>query len=317
MRAVRVHEFGAPDVLQVEDLPDPAPDPGQVVIETAYADVMFLDVRLRSGWGRDYFQVTVPYVPGGGVGGTVTAVGDGVDAALLGTVVTARVGGVLPVGGYAEQAVADADALTPVPAEVDLAAATAMVHDGRTAIAAYDAAAVQPGELVVVTAASGGLGTLLTQLSVRAGANVVAVVGNSDKADMLHRLGAQVTLNAATPGWAEQLPDRPQVVFDGAGGAVGTDAARLLGAGGRFLPYGAASGEFADADGSPAQIIDLRQLNAAGAIDWAKISRRALELVGSGGITVVIGQTFPLEDAVDAHTVIEQRRATGRTLLVC
>src|SRR4051812_3704288 len=118
MRAVLLTEFGGPEVLELGEVPDPAPGPGQVLIDVAVADVLFLDTALRSGAGAEYFAVHPPYVPGGGVGGAVRAVGFGADPALVGHQVVAHTG---ISGGYAEQAVVDIGAVVPVPRGRDLA----------------------------------------------------------------------------------------------------------------------------------------------------------------------------------------------------
>lgn len=311
MRAIIVDEFGPPDVLQPREVPAPEPGPGEVLINTVFADVMFLDVRLRSGWGADYFKITPPYVPGGGVGGTVAAVGAGVDAGLVGATVTARVGGRVPVGGYAERALAQADDLTRVPAGLGLDLATALVHDGKTALAAWRAVDVTAGDTVLITAASGGLGTLLTQLAVRAGAEVIAAVGSAAKGERLRALGASEIVASTDPRWSDAVSARPQVVFDGAGGDVGRAAAGLLADGGALVGYGAASGGFAAVDDPRIRVVDLGKINAA----EPGLADEALELARTGELAVTIGQTFPLADAAEAHRTIEERRAIGRTLL--
>lgn len=129
MRAVVATEFGGPEVLAVRELPDPVPGPGEAVIGVGAADVIFLDTTLRRRGGGDYFTVTPPYVPGGGVAGQVLAGGDGVGPGWAGRSVVARTG---IIGGYAERAVVTVDQLVPVPAGLDLPAAAAMIHDGIT-----------------------------------------------------------------------------------------------------------------------------------------------------------------------------------------
>jgi hypothetical protein len=110
MRAIQVAAFGGPEVLSPVDLPNPVPRPGEVVVGMAAADVILLDTLLRSGWGQDFFPLTLPYVPGGGGAGVVVETGDGVDPAWIGRRVVVRTS-----AGYAERVVADIEEIVPVP----------------------------------------------------------------------------------------------------------------------------------------------------------------------------------------------------------
>ncbi|GGL19830.1 zinc-binding dehydrogenase [Nocardia jinanensis] len=329
MQAVEVKEFGGPDVLEPREVPVPEPEAGQVLVQVAAADVMFLDTRLRSGWGTDFFAVQPPYVAGGAIGGIVAAVGPGVDPALLGIRVTARtvasgVGRGLPIGGYAEQALADADQLNRIPDGVTVEQATAVVHDGHTAFAAFERAGIRPGQQVLITAAAGGLGTLLTQLAHRAGAQVIAAARGDAKLALTRRLGARVAVDYSETGWTEQVLAAtegrgPDVVFDGAGGEPGDAALRITPADALFIGYGAAAGEFAGAAADEARERGVRVLGlydlSIGNDSRARYAAQILELLATEELEVVIGQTFPLADAAAAHAAIEDRTALGRTLL--
>jgi NADPH2:quinone reductase len=329
VQAVQAKEFGGPEVLELRELPTPEPGAGQVLIRVAAADVMFLDTRLRSGWGTDYFAVQPPYVPGGAVGGVVTAVGSGVDPALPGTRVTARtvasgVGGGLPIGGYAEYALAGAEQLNRIPDGVGIDQATAVVHDGHTALAAFERAGIRPGQRVLITAAAGGLGTLLTQLAHQAGARVIAAARGETKLALTRRLGAEIAIDYAETGWTDRVlaatgGQGPDVVFDGAGGDLGDAALGIAPGGGLFIGYGAAAGEFAAAGADSArargvEVLSLYDLNI-GNDSRARYATRILELLATEQLEVVIGQTFPLADAAAAHAAIENRSALGRTML--
>ncbi|MEU1983153.1 zinc-binding dehydrogenase [Nocardia sp. NPDC019395] len=329
MQAVEVKEFGGPEVLELRQVPAPEPEAGQVLVRVAAADVMFLDTRLRSGWGTDFFPVQPPYIPGGAIGGTVAAVGPGVDPGLLGRRVAARtaasgIGGGVPAGGYAEQALAVADLLTEIPDQVSIDQATALVHDGHTALAIFDRAAVRPGDQVLITAAAGGLGTLLIQLARRAGAQVIAAARGEAKLALTGRLGAQTAIDYSQPEWTERVltatgGQGPRVVLDGAGGEPGDSALAITAAGGRFIGYGASAGEFAGAAAEPArergvEVVSLFDLDT-GDDHRAGYATRMLDAVAAGTIEVVIGQTYPLAEAAGAHAAIETRTALGRTLL--
>ncbi len=181
MRAIEVRRFGAPDVLQVADLTDPTPGPDQVVVAASASDVLFVDTMIRSGAGASYFPIKPPYVPGNGVGGTVVAVGESVGREWLGRRVAAHTGGPGGTGGYAELAVADLEHAIVVPDEVDLLAATAVLHDGTTALRVLETTTPQPGEWVLVLGAAGGMGILLVQLLEAQGAKVVGAARGQAK----------------------------------------------------------------------------------------------------------------------------------------
>lgn len=129
MYAVRVHEFGGPEVLTCEQVPDPTAAPGQAVVAMVAADVIFLDTLLRQGWGQEIFPLELPYVPGSGGVGSVIEVGDGVDPAWIGQRVAVSMS-----AGYAERVVAEQGELVAVPDTVGDMQATAIMHDGATAV---------------------------------------------------------------------------------------------------------------------------------------------------------------------------------------
>lgn len=329
MKAVQATAFGGPQVLAVRELPDPAPAVGEVVIDVEAADVMYLDTRLRSGWGLDFFAVEPPYVPGGGISGTVRAVGAGVDPAWIGrrvagaTAASGVFGGV-PTGGYAERALARAEDLHILPGGVSAVQACALIHDGRTSVALFDRAAVRPGDHVLVTAAAGGLGTLLIQSACRAGATVVAAARGQRKLDLARRLGAATAVDYSEPDWPERARAATggagfRVVFDGAGGALGDAALTTTADGGLFIGYGSAAGDFGGSDPASARARDVEVLGLfdlqAEQPDWRDAAERALTMVADGQWEVVIGQTYPLDEAERAHAAIEARTALGRTLL--
>ncbi|WP_168215478.1 alcohol dehydrogenase catalytic domain-containing protein, partial [Micromonospora sp. MH33] len=151
MRAVWLREFGGPEVLVPGPAPDPVPGPGQVLVEVAHANITFVETMFRAtGFGP--FAASLPVIPGNGVGGTITGVGPGVDPALVGRRVVSATGG---SGGYAERVVVDQGAPIPVPDGLPLDAAVALLADGRTALMLARAAALRPGERVLVEAAAG------------------------------------------------------------------------------------------------------------------------------------------------------------------
>lgn len=312
MRAINATEFGGPEVLMVVEAPDPVAGPGEVVIDVAAADTLFLDAMLRRGDGRGTWDLTPPYVPGGGVGGRVQGVGD----------VVARIG---ITGGYAERALAAAAALIPVPDGLGVREATALVHDGATALALVDHARVQPGEWVLVTAAAGGLGILLVQMAHAAGGRVIAAARGERKLAVTREHGAEVALDYTENGWAAEARQVTggagvNVAFDGAGGPSGRAALDVTAPGGRFSAHGAPGGGFTEIDADEARRREIRVLGIAHAQfapdEARRMMARALSEAAAGRLAPVIGQTFPLERAADAHAAMEAREAVGKTLLL-
>ncbi|MEC3952811.1 zinc-binding dehydrogenase [Nocardia sp. CDC153] len=327
MRVVQAKEFGGPEVLTVTEAPDPVAGPGEVVVKVAAADVMFLDTTLRSGWAVNYFPVEPPFVPGGAVAGTVESVGPDVDTAWIGKRVAtptaaSGIGGGLPIGGYAERAAAKVATLAPIPDGLSFEQAVAVAHDGRTALAVIDRAGIEPGQTVLVTAAGGGLGTLFVQLARAAGARVVAAARGAAKLELAQRLGAHEVVDYSQSDWAErvrELTGGVQVVLDGAGGEIGRQALSAMAPGGLLIAYGNSAGGFAavDAESAAAQgitVVPLFEI-ATPDTDWLALQIRAQEEAAAGRLEVVIGQSFPLEEAAAAHAAIGDRTALGRTIL--
>jgi NADPH2:quinone reductase len=318
MHAVVLRAFGDPDVLQLEVQSDPVAGPGEVVVAVELASVTFVETQVRAGRPPNPAMLpTLPAVLGNGVGGTVVAVGDGVDRDRLGARVVTTTGG---SGGYAELVAVDADALVEVPPTLGLTDATALLADGRTAVGLVDAAAVRPGDTVLVEAAAGGVGSLLVQLARRAGARVVAVAGGARKAAVAAELGADRVVDSSDPSWSARVRDAVDVidvVFDGVGGELGRAALALLADGGRFVPFGMASGAFTPVtdDELARRRLTVVRMEPRDLDEMNALTRRALAAAVAGHLHPVVGQTFPLERAADAHVAIETRATIGKTLL--
>ncbi|WP_020665042.1 zinc-binding dehydrogenase [Amycolatopsis benzoatilytica] len=312
MRAVWLREFGGPAVLVAGDAPDPVPGPGQVLIEVAFANVTFVETQFRAT-GAGPFAGSLPMVPGNGVGGVISRIGEGVAPALIGKRVVTSTGG---SGGYAQRAVVDAELVFPVPQALSLDAAVALLADGRTATGLVRATAVAPGERVLVEAAAGGVGSLLVQLAKAAGAEVVAAAGGAEKAAQARDLGAALAVDYTNPQWTDEVGP-VDVVFDGVGGEVGTAAYRLVRPGGRMAIYGLSSGSWAEVPEEEAAKRGVEVIRSIGdAAAMREYTESALEAAAAGQLTPVIGQRFPLERAADAHAAIESRGTIGKTLLV-
>jgi NADPH:quinone reductase-like Zn-dependent oxidoreductase len=193
VRAIQVSEFGGPEILVGARVPEPVPGPGQVVVEVAVAPTDFVQTQLRSGVTPGPPLPEPPYVPGATVSGEVVAAGDGVDPRWLGRrIVTHTVTG---YGGYTELSVSTVDSPITVPDEVGLLEAPASHDDGSTAIGLMEGAAVQPGEWVLVEAEGGGVGSLLVQLAVAVGTQVVGAARRPAKLDLACELGAKAVVD--------------------------------------------------------------------------------------------------------------------------
>jgi NADPH2:quinone reductase len=326
MLAMQVHEFGGPDQLRAEEIADPAPATGQVRIAVASAGVHLMDVASRSGRSLGPFgPPTLPMVPGREVAGVVDAVGDGVDAdRWLGARVVANLG---PAGGgYAELAVAPADALHPLPDGMSFDDAVAMIATGAMALAILELGAPTADDVAVVTAAAGGIGTVLIQELRRAGTNVVALVGDRGKLAVVDDLGARWSFSYVTPDWRERVRaavgHRPiTLACDGVGGDIGRGALELLSVGGRLIMYGEASGSICPLTGEDLFLRGVAASAAAGARllnrpgGLRPLENRVLTAVREGILTPVIGRRFPLAEAAEAHRAVEARSTIGKTLL--
>ena len=318
MRAVIMRRFGPPGVLEPAAVPSPVPGAGEVAVDVKFAGVTFVETQIRAGRPpRPEMLPALPAILGNGVGGTVTEAGDGVDRGLIGRRVVASLNG---TGGYASRAVTDTARLLEVPGGVELRDAVALLADGRTALSLAELAEVRPGDTVLVEAAAGGVGTLLVQLARNAGARVAGLARGERKLGIVRGLGADVAVDYGDGDWPQRVRDAVggvDVVFDGVGGEIGRAAFGLLRPGGRFCPFGMASGSFAGVTGELALTRQVTVRAGFGA-DPAKLrefARTALAEAAAGRIRPVIGQEVELERAAEAHAAIEARATIGKTLL--
>ena len=318
MHAMVISQFGPPAVLQPAEAAEVIAAPGGVVIDVEVCGVTFVETQIRAGKApRREMLPALPAILGNGVGGTVTEVGAGVDAGLVGRRVVTSLNG---TGGYAHRAAASAGQLVDVPEGVPLRAAVALLADGRTALSQVDRAQLKPGDTVLIEAAAGGVGTLLIQFARNAGARVVALAGQERKLAVAAELGADVTVDYSQADWPDRVRDAVgtvDVVFDGVGGAIGLAAFELLGPGGRFCPFGMASGSFTPVTPELVQQrrVTIGQGPAVSPADGVAWQQKALDEAAAGRIRPVIGQELELEQAAAAHAAIEARTTIGKTLL--
>ena len=319
MRAVIVREFGPPEVLEPGEAPEPVARDDEVVVDVELASVTFVETQIRAGRPpRPSMLPALPAILGNGVGGVITATGSGIDAGLVGRRVVTSLGG---SGGYAERAATLAERILEIPRGVTMRDAVALLADGRTALRLAGLAQPRAGDTVLVEAAAGGVGTLLVQLARNAGAQVVALAGGERKLALARELGADVAIDYTDGAWPQRVRDAVDtvdVVFDGVGGAIGAAAFGLLGPGGRFCPFGMASGSFAAIDAEAAEARGIAVVHGAAptADELVALARGALDEAAAGRLRPLIGQEFALTDAAAAHAAIETRATLGKTLLV-
>jgi NADPH2:quinone reductase len=318
MRAIVVHSTGDPGVLGLESVPTPRPGPGEVLVRLEAIGVNFYDTERRRAV---YEPPPLPYIPGDEGAGVVEAHGPGVDPAFLGRRVAfwAR----HTSGAYAEFAVTPAASLFSLLDGLDFPVAAALPVQGLTAYGlAHFATALAPGQTALVHAAAGGVGALLVQLLRHRGVRVFGTASSATKQDLVRELGA-----VPLPYGAD-LPERVRAatkgrgvdaVFDSVGRATQADSLAAL------APYGHLV-FFGEASGSPAPIHpdELYPRNLKVSSYWLPAdplerfdgARRELqEGVAGGRLRVVVGQTFPLADAAEAHRRLEQRQTQGKVIL--
>ncbi|MEV5325528.1 zinc-binding dehydrogenase [Nonomuraea sp. N2-4H] len=324
MHAVVLHSFGPAENLRYEVVPDPEPGPGQVRIAVKAAGVHFIETVMRSG-ATGGIMPPLPELPtifGGEVAGRVDAVGPDVDPSWIGRDVVTSGG---RPGGYAELAVADVTALHPLPEGMDHVTAAAMIVTGATTMHFLDVAALTSADVVLVTSAAGGIGRLVVQYARRIGATVVGAAGGPAKVAAVRDLGADLAVDYNQPGWDEEVAGhlggrKVTAVLDGVGGDKGRAAFGLLADGGRYVTIGNASrADFWPAD----EELYARGLTATSALQLLhehpekrpEYESRALAAAADGTLVPAV-QTFPLEQAAQAHAALESRRTTGKVVLV-
>ncbi|WP_084126991.1 quinone oxidoreductase [Demequina sp. NBRC 110054] len=325
MRAIQISATGGPEVLTVADLPEPTPQPGRVLVRTTAVGVNFIDTYHRSG----AYPMPLPFVPGREGAGVVTDVGDGVDGIAVGD----RVAWPFSPGSYAEIVSLAPEDIYAVPEGVSLETAAAAMLQGLTAH--YLVTSVHPaadGETVLVHAAAGGVGLLLTQMATSRGARVLGTVSSDAKAELARGAGAEVIRYDAMTDIATELPEAVRsltggegvhAVYDGVGASTFDGSLASLRPRGMMALFGAASG--------PVPPFDLQRLNAGGSLTITRPSLghflatpderawRGAELFGAirdGSLDVRIGATYPLTEAADAHRALEGRATTGKVLLL-
>jgi NADPH:quinone reductase len=322
VRAIQITDHGGPEVLIPTELPDPTAGHGELLVEVAAAGVNYIDTYQRQG----IYPMTLPYVPGMEGTGRVRAIGDGVTEFAVGD----RVAWAEPLGSYAELAAIPADQAVAVPDAVSDDAAVGALLQGMTAhFLVHDAHPVQPGDDVLVHAAAGGVGLLLTQLASGMGARVIATVSTAEKEELARAAGAADVIRYTE---VDDLAAEVRALTGGAGVVAAYDSVgrttfdaslASLRRRGILVLFGASSG--------PVPPFDPQRLNAAGSVFLtrpklydhvatpAELRARAgavYAAVAAGQLDVRIGHRYPLAEARTAHEDLQGRRTTGKLLLL-
>jgi NADPH:quinone reductase-like Zn-dependent oxidoreductase len=333
MQAIQMRDHGAPEVLELTELPVPVPGPGELRVRVTSAAVNFSDTMRRRNDPYP-FPTALPFVPGGEVAGTVDALGAGVDGPPVGTRVLALAG---PDGstGYAQYALADARRVVPIPDGIDDATASTVLVAGVTPLLVLThAARLQPGESVLVPAAAGGVGSYAVQLAEALGAGtVIALAGSEAKRAAALALGADHALDTADPAWPAAVRELTgghgvDVALETVGGNELENTLRALAPFGRCVVIGYASREPATLGPEaiesllyrPALNQSVTGFNIGAFFVMAPqvagpAIGRLLGLLASGAVTVPIAHELPLARAADAHRLMESRQLQGKVVL--
>jgi NADPH:quinone reductase len=321
MKAAVYYETGSPDVFRYEDVPDPEPSAGEILVAVEAISIEGGDTLNRLG-GE---MTAVPHIVGYQAAGTVIGLGDGVDQFAVGDrVVTVGLN-----GSHAQKRVVQPNFAWPIPDGFStMEAACIPVPFGTAHDCLFEFGRLQPAETALIHAGAGGVGIAAIQMAKRAGARVLATASSDDRLERLKEFGLDEGINYATRDFVaecRQLTDGrgADVIVDSVGGATLQGSLQALAYHGRCITVG-------DASRSSAEQLDISMLrpnnqSLSGYFLGAELflGTRAHAMVGqqiadaaSGALRVVIDDTFPLADAAEAHRYIESRRAFGRVLLI-
>ncbi|MGY3380442.1 NADPH2:quinone reductase [Arthrobacter sp. TE12231] len=319
MHAIVARRAGGPEVLELDETARPVPGPGQLLIKVAAAGVNFIDTYKRSG----VYKVAYPFTPGSEASGTVEEVGDGVTGFAPGDRVATAEG----INCYAGYALVDGDKALPVPDGLDDFTAAALPLQGVTAHYLINSTfKVEPDHTVLVHAGAGGVGLLMIQLLKAKGAHVITTVSTDAKQQLARNAGADHVLRY--DGFAEHVRDLTSgngadVVYDGVGKDTFDGSLASLRIRGMLVLFGGASG--------PVPPFDPQRLNAGGSLYLTRPtmghylrdarerrwrSDEVFAAAAAGSLKVRIGARYSLAEAAQAHDDLEQRRTTGKVILV-
>ncbi|ANT53104.1 quinone oxidoreductase family protein [Mesorhizobium amorphae] len=325
MRAIQLTRFGGPAVLDVVDMPKPEPQRGEVLVRVHAAGVNFFEVLMRA----DRYAVTpqLPMILGVEAAGVVETIGQGVDAKLLGARVAAPLfASSHPFGGYAEYVTIDAGLAVPLPDTLSFEDATALMVQGLTALHLLRQSP-PAGKSVLIGAAAGGVGSLLVQLAKRGGASrIVAAAGSKSKLDLAVSFGADGAVDYSQADWVAAVREATggagvDIVYDTVGGSLTAAALAALAPCGElvFAALGRYALSTADLEAMIGRNQSLRGFALLPLLSPAGLRENLSELfqlAAGGALFVTKGARFPLGQASEAHRLLDDRRSTGKVVLV-
>lgn len=315
MKAIRIHEFGGSEKLQIEEIEKPAPGAGEVLIRVAAAGINYADTMMRAG---NYLtKPALPVTLGYEAAGTIEAAGEGVENFQNGQ----RVLATAHSGGYAEYALAKANTVIPIPDELGFGEATALLVQGLTALGLLDE--TKAGETILVHAAAGGVGTLLVQLAKLKGLKVIGTASNEQKLETVAGLGADAAINYSEDDWTDEVlrvteGKGADWIIEMVGGAIVAQNLKVLAKKGTMWVYGSASGE-----DFKVSVLSLMHKNHTIRGYWLmnetvenriKFTRELLGHIAANRLQIQVTE-FPFEKVKDAHEAIENRKTTGKVVL--
>lgn len=322
MKAIRVHRHGGPEVLTFEDMAIGQPGPGQVRVRNRAIGLNFVDVYFRTG---AYTPPELPFIPGNEGAGEVVAVGAGVSGFAPGD----RVAYVETLGSYAEERIVPEHFLVRLPDAIDFDTGAAMMLKGLTAqYLLRRTFRVEPGHTILVHAAAGGVGLLLTQWAKHLGATVIGTVGSVEKMELARQHGSDHVIDYRKEDFVARVKEITNgagvdVVYDGVGKDTFSGSIDSLRPFGYFVSFGSASGPIAPFDimmlmqkGSLFATSQLLFTHLARREDVLAMSEELFRVVASGAVKIPIHSRVPLADAAEAHRRLESRQTTGATVLL-
>ncbi|MFE7312315.1 zinc-binding alcohol dehydrogenase family protein [Streptomyces sp. NPDC057555] len=323
MRRIHYHSYGGPEVLTLEDVPVPAPEPGQVLIRVEAIGANFVDTQLRRGMAQaELYSRPFPRPLTGDVVGTVEAVGPDTDPGLIGQRVATS-----SEDAFCDLILADARWLVPVPDGLDAGTASALPMVAPVALGVLRAGRLAPGETVLVHSAAGAIGHLAVQLAKVLGAGtVIATASTAAKLDFARAHGADLGVDYTDEDWPEQIrtavPGGVDVVLDAAGGEIMRRSLDVLAPYGRLVTYGAASGELGSVPVT--ELFALRSVTgysflaarAADAEQTLKDLAELTEYATQGLLRTAVHTRLPLTETSKVHQLLEERAQSGRILVV-
>jgi len=321
VRAIRIHETGGADALRLDTIADPVPGPGQVLVRLEAIGVNFIEIYQRRG----IYKVPMPVVPGEEGAGIVEAVGSGVEDIRIGD----RVASVNLIGAYAELALVDAGRVVAIPEGLATRDAAAVMLQGMTAhYLATSVHALQPGERCLVHAAAGGVGLLLCQIAKRRNAIVFGTVSTAEKARLARGAGADEVIDYTTHDFVAEVARltagaKLQVVYDSVGATTFLGSIDCLAPRGMLALFGQSSGVVPPFDplllSRKGSLFLTRPTLGHYIATRDELVWRAGEVLGwveQGALSVRVDREVPLAQAAEAHRALEERRTTGKVLLV-